>query len=68
MSQQSLESTRRQIEQDLAEFTQRLTEATDAKKKTVYRKNIAKFEQQLILNAQLLMQFAQLNKQLEAAE
>jgi hypothetical protein len=56
MTLDTLLNTRKQIEQDLEEFTQRLAEATDAKKKTIYRKNITKFQQQLIMNAQMLLQ------------
>jgi hypothetical protein len=59
MTRENLLATRKTIEQDLAEFTQRLQEATDAVKRTRYRKNIAKFEQQLILNAEQLLQIEQ---------
>jgi hypothetical protein len=60
MTRENLLATRKTIEQDLAEFTQRLQEATDGVKRTRYRKNIAKFEQQLILNAQQLLQIKQM--------
>jgi hypothetical protein len=60
MTRENLLATRKAIEQDLAEFTQRLQKVTDVVKRTRYRKNIAKFEQQLILNAQQLLQIEQM--------
>lgn len=58
MTRDSLLATRKAIEQDLEEFTQRLQAETNGVKRTLYRKNIAKFEQQLILNSQQLLQMA----------